>query len=318
MSQVVVVPKVNGNIRLCVDMRRANEAVIRERYAIPTIVDILTDLNQSQVIKLDPSARKITTFQTHKGNFRYKRLMFGISCAPEMYNKIIHQILKDCVGVQSIFDDIIVHGKSQEEHDANLDRLFTKLREKGLKVNLCQCQFNLPHIPFMGYILSRHGIGVDGDKVKAVLEERQPSTATEIRIFLGLVYFSSRIIPNLATIAEPQRRLTRSGVKYQWESEHENAFKKQKELMAKSCTLAYFDPKAMTKVIAYTSLVGLGAVLVQQQGKNQRVICYASRSLTDVDRRYSQTEKEALALVWACESFHMYLYGKVFELQMDH
>ena len=95
---MVVVPKVNGDIRLCVDMRRANEAVIRERYAIPTIDDILTDLNQSQVfskldikwayhqIELDPSSREITTFQTHKGNFRYKRLMFGISCAPEMYN----------------------------------------------------------------------------------------------------------------------------------------------------------------------------------------------------------------------------------------
>ena len=105
--------------------------------------------------------------------------MFGISCAPDMYNKIIHQILKDCVGVQSIFDDIVVHGKSQEEHDAKLDRLFTKLREKGLTVS----QFNLPHIPFLGYILSKHGIGVDGEKVKAVLKERQPSTATKIRIF---------------------------------------------------------------------------------------------------------------------------------------
>ena len=186
-----MVPKVNGDIRLCVDMRRANEAVIRERYAIPTIDDILTDLNQSQVFKwayhqieLDPSARKITTFQTHEGNFRYKRLMFGISFALEMYNKIIHLILKDYVGIQSIFDDIIVHGKSQEEHDANLNRLFMKLREKGLTVNLDKCQFNLPHISFMGYILSKHRIGVDGDKVKAVLEEIYPSNATEIRSFL--------------------------------------------------------------------------------------------------------------------------------------
>ena len=125
-----MVPKVNG------DMRKANEVVIRERYAIPTIDDILTD--QSQVIskldikwayhQIELSAWKITTFQTHKGNFRYKRLMFRISCAPEMYNKIIHQILKDCVVVQSIFDDNIVHGKSQEDHNSNLDRLFIKLK----------------------------------------------------------------------------------------------------------------------------------------------------------------------------------------------
>ena len=136
----------------------------------------------------------------------------------------------------------------------------------------------LPHI--MGYILSKHGIGVEGDKVKAVLEERQPSTATEIRSFMGK--FSSKHVPNLATIAEPLRRLTRIGVKLQWENEQEDAFKKLKELMAKACTLAYFDPKAITKVIADASPVGLGAVLVQQQGKDQRVICYATRNLSDV------------------------------------
>ena len=103
MSQVVVVPKANGDIRLCVDMRRANEAVIHERYAIPTIDGILNDLNQSQVfskldikwayhqIEFDPSARKITTFQTHKKNFRYNRLIYGISCAHELYYKINYQ-----------------------------------------------------------------------------------------------------------------------------------------------------------------------------------------------------------------------------------
>ena len=120
-------------------MRRANESYERG-YAIPTIEDILTDSDHSQVfskldikwayhpqIELDPSARKITTFQIHKGNFLYKRLMFGISCAPEMQNKIIHQISKDCVEVQSIFDDIIVHGKCQEKYDSNLDRLFVKV-----------------------------------------------------------------------------------------------------------------------------------------------------------------------------------------------
>lgn len=219
VSQVVVVPKHNGNIRLCVDMRRANEAFIQERCAIPTIDDILSDLNQSKVfskldikwayhqIELDPKAREITTFQTHKGNFRYKRLMFRIFCAPELYNKIIHQVLKDCEGVHSIFDDIVVHGESQSE-------LFKKLSEKGLTVNLDKCQFNMPHITFMRHILSKHGSCVGEDKVKAVLDARQPSNAAEVRSFLGLVNFSSRFIPSLATVAEPLRQLTRNVVKF--------------------------------------------------------------------------------------------------------
>ena len=104
---------------------------------------------------------------------------------------------------------------------------------------------------------------------------------------MGHVNFSSQFIPILATIAEPLRRLTGSGVKFQCESEQQDAFKKLKELMAKACTLASFDPKAIIKVIADASPVGLGAVLVQQQGKDQRVICYASRSLSDVQCKYS-------------------------------
>ena len=104
---------------------------------------------------------------------------------------------------------------------------------------------------------------------------------------MGQVNFSSRSISNLATIVEPLRQFTESGVKFQWESEQQDAFKKLKELMAKACTLASFDPKAIIKVIADASPVGLGAVLVQQQGKDQRVICYASRSLSDVECKYS-------------------------------
>ena len=116
-------------------------------------------------------------------------------------------------------------------------------------------------------ILSNHGIGVDGDKVKAVLEERQSSNATEIRSFC--VNFNSRFISNLATIAEPLRRLTRSRVKFQWENEQENAFKKLKE-KSKSMYISIL-PKAVTKVIADASPVGHGAVLVQKQGNHQKV-----------------------------------------------
>ena len=121
VSPVVVVPKKN-DIRLCVDMRQANQAVLRERYPIPTVEEVLQDFNQSTVFsKLDIKlayhqivleSRQITTFMTHKGMYRYKLLMFGISCAPEMYNKIIQQTLDGCDGVQSIFDDIVVHGKN--------------------------------------------------------------------------------------------------------------------------------------------------------------------------------------------------------------
>ena len=139
-----------------------------------------------------------------------------------------------------------------------------------------------------------------------------------MRSFLDLVNFCARFIPDLATVSEPLRRLTRKDVHFSWRKEQEVAFNELKKGLAKTETLGYFDSAAKTRVITDASSVGLGALLVQEQNDEERVICYASRSLTDVEKRYSQTEKEALGIVWACERLHMYLYGTDFEILTDH
>ena len=143
VSPVVVVPKPNRQVRLCVDMRQANCAVGRERYPIPTIDKVLQDMSRSKVFsKLDlrwgyhqieysEESRGITTFITHKGLYRYKRLMFGISSASEKYQQVIQQTLQDIEGPHNISDDIVVHGVTQE-HDERLQRVMTRLTEQGL------------------------------------------------------------------------------------------------------------------------------------------------------------------------------------------
>jgi hypothetical protein len=168
-------------------MRRANEAVVRERYPIPTVEEILQDLNQIKVysklditwafhqLELSLESRDITASMTHQGLFRNKRLLFGISCAPEMYNKIIHQALSGLPGVNSIYDDIVVHGKFEEEHNRNLEELLCRLQEKGLTLNIDNCQFNMERIEFMGHTLSEHGIGVSESKLQAIKEARKQS-----------------------------------------------------------------------------------------------------------------------------------------------
>ena len=172
---------------------------------------------------------------------------------------------------------------------------------------------------FMGYLLSNQGIGPTESHVEAVVDARESQNAEEVRSFLGLVNFSARFIPNLASIAEPLHRLTRKQTPFVWGTEQQGAFDVLKDSLANAETLAYFDSNAEeTKLITDASPVGLGAVLTQVQGGCKRVITYASRSLTDVERRYSQTEKEALGLVWGCERFHMYLYGVEFTQLTDH
>ena len=137
VNPVVVVRKPNGDVRLCVDTRCANKAIIRERHPIPTIDEVLEDMQEASVfskldlkwgyhqIELSEESRSITTFVTHKGLFRYKRLMFGITSAPEKYQQVIKQVLNDCSGA---------------EHDERLKEVLTRLRDKGLTLNEGKCQ----------------------------------------------------------------------------------------------------------------------------------------------------------------------------------
>ena len=185
------------------------------------------------------------------------------------------------------------------------------LSSKGLTLNRNTGQFKMSHPEFMGHVLSARGIGPADVKVKAVVEVREPKNAAEVRSFLGLVNFTARFIPDLSTVSAPLRE------PFVWDQEEQQLFDELKKRLASAEILGYFDKSTETKVIADASLVGLRAVLVQQQGAELRVISYASRSLSDTERRYSQTEKETFAIVWACERFHAYLYGAEFELMTD-
>ena len=311
-------------------MRRANEAIIRERYPIPTVDEVLQSLNQSTVfskldlkwgyhqLELHPDSRSITTFTTHCGLYQYKRLMFGITSAPKVYQHVIQQSLQGCEGVANISDDIIIHGKNTEEHDRRLQRVLERLKEKNLTLNAEKCKFHMTQMVFMGLVLSDNGIGPAEDKVKAIVDAREPQSASEVRSFLGLANYNARFIPDFATVAEPLRRLTKKGVHFEFGEEQKNAFNELKRRLSSAETLGYFDKDAKTLIIADASPVGLGAILIQEQQGRKRVISYASKSLSAVERRYSQTEKEALAVVWTCERFHVYLCGIEFELYTDH
>ena len=330
LSPLVIIPKPSGDIRICVDMRQANTAVIRERHPIPTVDEVIQRMNGSTVftkldlqcgfhqLELEEKSREITTFVCHLGIFRYKRLMFGISSAPELFQHIIHQVMSECEGVENISDDLIVHGNGDSEHDARLVKCIETLMKHGLTINIQKCLIRLPELEYFGHHVSGSGISPTEDRVRAVIEARMPKTASEVRSFLGLVNFSARFIPNLAIVAEPLRKLTRSNEKFIWGPEQDCAFETLKMKLSNIGKLAHFQKGAPTEIVVDASPVGLGAILVQEQAGEKRVVCYASRSLSQVERRYSQTEREALGIVWACERFHQYLYGIHFEIVTDH
>ena len=226
VNPVVVVPKSGGDIRLCIDMRRANEAIRRARHPIPTVDEITQSISGSKVfskldlkwgyhqLELSPESREITTFATHCGLFRYKRLLFGVNSASEQYQYEIQTALAGTEGQEKISDNIIVHGKDQKEHDLRLEKVIMRSKERGLTLNAEKCQFSMDKLTFFGMVLSGNGISCTEEKVKAVKEAREPRTVSETRSFLGLVNYCGRFIPDLATVSEPLRRLTKSGTPF--------------------------------------------------------------------------------------------------------
>ena len=332
VSPLVVVPKPkNPNaVRICVDMRAANQAISRERHVTPTVDEIIHDLNGAQIfskldlksgyhqIELHPASRHITTFATHVGLRRYKRLSFGISSAAEIFQHIIEQVLDGIPGTRNISDDIIVFGRTQKEHDASLKAVLQRLKEKGLTVSPEKCVFNKSTLHFYGHVFSKEGVSPDPKKIQAIHNATPPANPAEVRSLLGMASYCARFVPDFSTVTAPLRELTKTDVDWTWRTPQQTALEELKKRMTSDAVIAYFDPSKKTEVVVDASPVGLGAVLVQKHKEESKVVAYASRSLTNTERRYSQFERETLAAAWGCEHFNLYLYGHPFTLVTDH
>ncbi|MEW8545684.1 MAG: RNase H-like domain-containing protein, partial [Candidatus Thiodiazotropha sp.] len=331
VSALVPIPKPNNDVRLCVDMRCANKAIQRERFPMPNVEETLEQMNGASVfskldltqafhqIELEESSRYITTFATNNSLYRYTRLFFGVNSAPETYQRIIQQVIQDIPGCKNIADDIIIYAANQQEHDKILKMLLARLREKNLTVNKNKCEFNKSELKFMGHTLSSKGLKIDESKVQAVRDTPPPTNPTEVKSFLGLVNFCSKFIPNFATLAEPLRKLTRKEVAWHWGREQQHAFDTLKQRLISADVMAYYNTEAETQLLVDGSPFGLGAILNQKQSNGEfRPVAYASRTLNPVERRYSQTEREALAILWAIQRFNVYLYGSHFVVYTDH
>ena len=326
ISPIVVVPKKSGEVRICVDMREANKAIKREKHLMPTIDDLIADLNGAthfstldlssgyHQLELAPECRYVTTFSTHVGLRRYKRLPFGINAASEIFQEAIREILTSLPGCKNISDDIIVFGKGQDDHDKNLLGVLQRLKENNLRLNKDKCEFSKTEIMFYGHIFCSSGLLPDPVKVEAIHNAGPPQNSSEVKSLLGMTQYVSRFIPNYATITTPLRLLTRQDTPWKWEQEEQRALDELKEALVGDQVMSYFDPRKKTEIIVDARPSGLGGLLVQE-GK---VLGYASRALSDVESRYSQTEREMLAVVWGVEHFHLYVYGAQFSVITDH
>ena len=177
VSNLVVAPKANtpNDIRLCVDMRKANQAIKRECQVTPTIDNIILELNGSAVFSKDDlykgfhqcvlseESRNMTVFATHVG-----LRCFGVCSAPEIFQNKIRQVIEGLSGKLNISDNIIIHGKTHAEHDRNFKSVLQRLSEKGLTLNRDKCEFRQNKLKFYGFVFLEDGFSLDPEKVKAI------------------------------------------------------------------------------------------------------------------------------------------------------
>ena len=219
----------------------------------------------------------------------------------------------------NISDDIILGGKDRKEHNEKLIKLLTRLYEDGFTINLPKCLFGVSKLDFYGLVFSEEGMSPDPQKVEDLKNLAVPRNSEELQSLIGMLGFSSRFIPNYSTLTDPLRQLIKKNVKWVWGKDQQRAFEMLKRALQEAPVLAYFDTEKETELIVDASPVGIAGLLAQRDRQGEAcVIAYGSRSLTPVEQRYSQTEREALAVVWGCEHFHLYVYGKPIKVFTDH
>ena len=233
-------------VRLCVDLPKLNESVMREKHDLPSVDQTLGRLAGAKVftkldanswfwqIPLAPSSQELTTFITPFGGYCVRRLPFGITSAPEHFQKRMHRVLEDIPGVICMVEDIIIFGKSSEEHDARVRAVFRRLEDSGVTLNFEKCGFAKSSITYLGHVVSADGIRADPSKVQSTKQMQQPKYVGDIRRFLDIANQLDKFTPNLSKVTQPLRDLLQNKNSWTWGPSQQRAFDLVKDELSKS------------------------------------------------------------------------------------
>ncbi|XP_061156017.1 uncharacterized protein K02A2.6-like [Syngnathus typhle] len=331
-APVVPILKPVGTVRLCGDYKlTVNTVSSLEQYPIPRVEDLFNALAKGkqfskldmshayQQILMDEDSKKYLTVNTHRGLFTYNRLPFGVASAPAIFQRTMESLLCGIPLVAVYLDDILVSGMDQSDHLKNLDSVLNRLKEAGLRLRRNKCTFLQDEVEYLGYKVDAQGLHPIAQKVKAIKDAPAPANVSELKSFLGLLNYYNKFLPNLATLLAPLHELLRHDVRWKWDKEQEEAFQKAKDLLNTSDVLVHYSADRELVLACDASPYGVGAVLshIMENG-SERPIGFVSRTLQPAETRYSQLDKEGLAVMFGIERFHKYIYGRNFTIYTDH
>ena len=261
------------------------------------------------MVELDPESRKYTMMALDIGRFQWMRLPMGSIVAQDVFQRKLDTIFLSIPGVTGTADDMIIYGRTDQEHDQHSVNLLEVCRKNTLTLNPDKMQFRLPQVSFFGHQWSARGLSPDPKKIAAVKRMELPQDMEMMRSLLGLVNYLNRFSPHLAELSE----LLRQNMEFELTESVHVAFSRTKEEISKNVTLPYFNPGRPTTLQTDASKRGLGAVILQ----DSRPVMFASRALTGSERNYQNLERECLVTIWGMEKFHYFLYGKEFTLETN-
>ena len=331
-APIVLVPKKDGKVRMCIDFRKINEVTKKDVYPLPRIDDMLDALNKSKYfsvldlcqgyhqVPIRECDKEKTAFSFFGGHYEYNYMPFGLCNSAPTFQRLMDSVLSGLLWNTCLvyIDDVIVFSESISDHVKRLEEVFERFESAGWKLKAQKCFFGNTEVAFLGHRISADGISPDTEKVRAIYDFPKPTNVSELRSFIGLISYYRKFIKNFANKAAPLHKLLKKGVKFTWDSECESAFQEFKVVLTSYPILRY--PDFSLPFVLYTDAcdTGIGAVLAQNGPDGERTIAYASRSLKPNERNYAVIEKEALAIVWSVKYFRHYLFGRQFTVITDH
>ena len=325
INSIVPVMQEDGSLRLCLDPKDLNKAIKRNQWYARTLDDILPELAQSKYftvkdatsgfwhILLDFRSSLMPTFNTLWGKYRWLRMLFGLKVSENVFQERLDRVLRLVPGVLGIVDDIVTHGAMENTHDGTVLILCETARLNNLSLNSKKMQFKSTDCKFFGHKLTPDGIKMDPKKIEAIIHMDPPQNVESHQSFNGMVNYLKKFSPVLSELSEPLRRLCKSGVKWAWESEQHYAFEVIKQVIMALPVLAYFDKTKKHTIQCDAFKKGLGVLL-----QESKPVMYVSRVLTETEQRYSNIERELLAIVFVLERLNHYTFGRSITVQSNH
>ena len=328
VSSLTYPKKANGKLRICLDPKDLNKAIIRENHKAPTleeITHILTGATKFSKVDgnkaffgmhLTKEASLLTTFNTHLGRYRFLWVPFGLKMSQDIFQMWMDDIVAQCPRVLAIHDDIFIYGKDNKDHDANIINLFNVAQKEGLVFNSTKCSIKQDSVTFFGGVFSAKGYSPDPAKIQGITEMTPPQTKQELQSFWEQWITCKPLYPHLSHHTEPLRAILKKENSFTWDENSNTSFQKIKSLLEKALLkpLRYYDRNKPITLQCDASLKGLGACIIQEG----QPIAFASKSLTDTETHYANIERELLAIIFGCEKFHTYLYRRTFVVETDH